>query len=479
MENEKFENLKNTPERVCAPEFSWAASPEIKEAAMRLWKTVFGDSDEYIRLILNSYFRPGRSLFAAAPGSSRAAESLGSFLMTIPYDFSLSVESRLMLEALNKALWRFPAGDESAGVLNAFKSKLLDGGGGKFLFPLRGLYLCGLSTRIDLRGRGTVSRMIEEALLRARQEQFDFCFLLPASDSLREFYSRRGFVSMGGLSAAVENSIHSIELTDYFSEKAGFENLLKNLNYSVPCDDILFLCINTAKCISLLEKFLKKVENDAGSNECLNTSVSGFNLSELNSFADESGGEVWPNVELFRNLVLNAYSLFVESEISARNSLSIRHSLKDFIVVLIENAISGGRVFVSFKLKKAGHDSAPSSDSLFEPFALLFSCTGSVDESRLKLFVCSPSASLDALKAALKSRLTTDFALSFRDYAMARPCVSFENSLFNSLAPLCGDFQSGVSADCHAEKALRALSEELFALLKGSPDFLKVGYLLD
>lgn len=119
---------------------------EILRGLHSLWKENFGDSDEYIELIFSNYFSL-HTLYKV-----RENEIVSS-LVGIPYSFRCASSDK----------------------------------------PLRGLYLCGLSTLPKERGKGLMTELIEEINDKARSAGFDFTFLIPASEGMRRYYGDRGY----------------------------------------------------------------------------------------------------------------------------------------------------------------------------------------------------------------------------------------------------------------------------------------------
>lgn len=118
----------------------------LRKEMEKLWKDTFGDSDEYINLIFDAYFDPERVMYHEAEGYVDAA------LLSVPYAFKTS----------------------SGKTLN-------------------GLYLCGLATRKASRRKGIMTTLLNGINIKAEKEGFDFCFLIPANDGMRQYYKDRGF----------------------------------------------------------------------------------------------------------------------------------------------------------------------------------------------------------------------------------------------------------------------------------------------
>lgn len=117
---------------------------EIKSGIRELWESVFHNSGGFIEEIFNTYFDERYVVYKEISGK------IVSALLGIPYTF----------------------------------------GYGKH--KLRGLYLCKLATEERFRHQGLMSELLEEINERA-SEEFDFTFLIPASDLNADYYRRRGY----------------------------------------------------------------------------------------------------------------------------------------------------------------------------------------------------------------------------------------------------------------------------------------------
>ncbi len=121
-----------------------------KRDMMELWKETFHDSDRYINLVFDTYYRPENAFMV--------------------YDGERLIASLL-------------------GVEYEFKSK--EKGGIKE--NLKGLYLCGLATHPAYRRRGIMGRLIREAEESAKSRGFSITFLIPADDHLRKYYEKKEY----------------------------------------------------------------------------------------------------------------------------------------------------------------------------------------------------------------------------------------------------------------------------------------------
>lgn len=133
-----------------------------------LWRDIFHDSDDYLRLVINDRL-PLR-------WSKRAYDAgvLTSMVVGIPYEFGRVASGCVGCEG-------GPAGEGDDRPVR------------------RGLYVCGVATRPEWRGRGEVRRLMAEQEADAREAGFDFLFLIPANDRLREYYRQYGYEDMAGM----------------------------------------------------------------------------------------------------------------------------------------------------------------------------------------------------------------------------------------------------------------------------------------
>ena len=112
-----------------------------KEECRRLWKEVFGDSDEFIASFINLFYNEENMLCIEQDGK------MLSMLHIIPFE------------------------------LNGSKVA----------------YIYAVATDADARGQGYASKLIRQAIEKTQAEGYKAIFTLPADDMLREFYSKFGF----------------------------------------------------------------------------------------------------------------------------------------------------------------------------------------------------------------------------------------------------------------------------------------------
>lgn len=121
-----------------------------KRDMMELWKLTFHDSDDYIKLVFDTYFSLDNSF--------------------------VRYEDNRLISALLGVSYKFQAYDKK----NNKKE-------------IKGFYLCGLATHPDWRRKGIMSQLMEEAEKSAKTRGYDITFLIPADDHLREYYRQKGY----------------------------------------------------------------------------------------------------------------------------------------------------------------------------------------------------------------------------------------------------------------------------------------------
>lgn len=119
----------------------------VRKEMMRLWKENFHDSDEYINLVFDTYLSPEMVEYEERDGK------IVSALLAVPYSF------------------------------------------GNARHSIRGLYLCGLSTDENYRGKGIMGAVLERFINRIDRSKFAFAFLILADNGLQKYYHDRGFVN--------------------------------------------------------------------------------------------------------------------------------------------------------------------------------------------------------------------------------------------------------------------------------------------
>ncbi len=127
-------------------------SDKERKDMMELWKETFHDSNPYIQLVFDTYYRP-ENAFTVYDGERLIASLLG-----VEYEFQRK---------------------DNEGRKESFK----------------GFYLCGLATHPAYRRRGIMGELMKQAEESAKRRGFAIAFLIPADDHLRRYYERKGYTS--------------------------------------------------------------------------------------------------------------------------------------------------------------------------------------------------------------------------------------------------------------------------------------------
>lgn len=219
---------------------------DLKNKMIKLWEDTFHDSHAYVSLIFDNYFDPDLVEYYEEDGK------LVSALLGIPYEF----------------------------------------GNGKA--KMKALYLCGLATVSEYRHRGIMNALLEEINRKAAEKGFVFTFLIPANDSLINYYYSRKY----------ETAIYRIE--DCYTELHDFvRNYMSNIDKS---DERIYVLKS-----KLFESISTKILNEN-------------------------------DTDYLRKIVDFIYN----SENGICTYASLLHSKKDIEIIVKENALSGGKIFVSY-----------------------------------------------------------------------------------------------------------------------------------
>ena len=125
--------------------FTTACTEDIVELK-QLWKDVFSDSDGYVDLFFKYKMKPEYTFIAKENNEIAGAV--------------YSVCSPIVLN--------------TGEVISA-------------------LYMCGICTKPEYRGKKIASTLIENCFEFAEKQNIDLCYLIPANSGLFEFYERLGF----------------------------------------------------------------------------------------------------------------------------------------------------------------------------------------------------------------------------------------------------------------------------------------------
>lgn len=220
---------------------------DLKAKMTKLWKDTFHDSDEYISLVFSNYFDPQFVEYEEVDGEVVAG------LIGVPYDFG-NAENRI-----------------------------------------RGLYLCGLSTKPQFRSRGIMTGLLNRINEKAAKSKFAFTFLIPSDEGLRKYYHDRDYVN--AFYRVIDNytSLHDFDLEydSILAEQKGKVAALKKRYFdTLQCGHIDSSNLEDKQLIDAVKQLICNIEN-----------------SQLD--------------------------------------LQILHSEKDIEILIRENAIGGGKIYYS------------------------------------------------------------------------------------------------------------------------------------
>lgn len=283
-----------------------------KDSIRELWKQTFHDTDKYLDLIFNHCFYP--NLCAVWIEDNELLASL----VGIPYELS----GRLISQSYD------------------FRKELLEGN-------KRVVYICGLTTRHDVRGRGIMSKLLDEIAYRYRNMGYQGIILIPADKKLRDFYKKRGFMNL-------------FARRRFILSECADNNSLSN----VYCNYETVICKITGRT-SDLELYMTEYRYCRENKRFIE--LKKINLSE-------------ERIDLYAKNIYKMLSFY-------ENNLpfpSLFHTFCDVRIIIKENIISGGDIFFIYNDKK-------SYDSLIfvsktENTIVIPMCIGKSAESIIKLF---------------------------------------------------------------------------------------------
>lgn len=87
-------------------------------------------------------------------------------------------------------------------------------------------YLYGIATRKDLRGQGLCKALMEDTHRYLKEQGYAGCVLVPAQESLRQYYRRFGYADFGGIremtvSATTPVPVRSVDTEEYAALRQG------------------------------------------------------------------------------------------------------------------------------------------------------------------------------------------------------------------------------------------------------------------
>ena len=307
----------------------------LRKQMMKLWKDTFHDSYDYISLVFDTYFTPDFVAYREKNGNVISA------MLAVPYTFAFSDDF------VDK-----DCGDPMITYKNRFpKYKNLTNSD----VPrsesnlVKGLYLCGLMTSPSHRGAGIMGELIEEMNLRAMRMGFAFTFLIPSSDELRRYYVKHGYFN------ASFRRVNRYMLDCNPTTVCIYNNdCEKSLLLNLENHEIDHSLIKDTDCIYDLFVGLDMCKNIYS---CLNNHEI-ITLSNLCECIYEIIREISKDICVKHNIsYIDIFKIIIEriSEIfhylEMKNNdyicgLNLRHSIKDWEAVLIDNSIDNGDVYI-------------------------------------------------------------------------------------------------------------------------------------
>ena len=308
----------------------------LKKDMKQLWVATFHDREEYVDLVFDTYFRPEYCAW------KYEGDRLVATLLGVPYKF-----------------------DSLYGSLS-------------------GLYLCGLATDPDYRGHGVMSQLLEEINSTARQQGFDFTFLIPADEGLRRYYSDRNY------SAAFRNvTLRYASGHSFYKEYVAWVNandkllkmerlrafeLLQAGRLAQPLNQKFDVVMPGEVLYAFRPCNIKNNGvDDYKDNQQINSSefefekISNFDTYFLHKFGAKNDTDFEQRIKNTLSVILpeskmeilsgdntsiltldysDIYTFIYGMECQGRN-LELSHSALDFMRVLQENEMSGGSAFVA------------------------------------------------------------------------------------------------------------------------------------
>lgn len=152
----------------------------------RLWKEVFGDSDEFISSFINDFYNADNMLSIEQDGK------IQSMLHVVPFDYN---------------------GSKVA-------------------------YIYAVATTASERGKGHAGLLIRRAIEKAKNEGYKAVFTLPANDGLVSFYSQFGFK---GRYAVMFETKNNFDFGTGYSEKDHVMMLGLEIGFALPTESKITL----------------------------------------------------------------------------------------------------------------------------------------------------------------------------------------------------------------------------------------------
>ncbi len=385
-----------------------------KNDMMLLWKQTFGDVEEYISLVFNMYFCQENAQYKLRDGK------LVSAMLSVPYRFcsmSLDADNKNISNSNIHNCERLY--EDKCGINNCENSTNIDINNKYFrnIF-IKGLYLCGLSTLPEYRGNGIMSDMIDEINYSASLKDFSFTFLVPANNGLRKYYADRQYVDV------------SYYTEEYYTDSHIFYNYdidILNINMSlvVDSDCVYYNYIDThhgvyndSICIFDLCKYMI-ADALLMINQCIDIYgdyiIGDYRqyfinvVNYIDKYCKYDAKEHVDRLYIINTviLVLCSYEFYLSNTYCV-NKCVIRHSLRDYIAVLEESNISGGKILMLLS------NALENNKYVIKPVGLLFCSNIEESIATVKLLLADSEEFKSALLQKLKSFLPKDTKFTVR-----------------------------------------------------------------
>lgn len=160
------------------------------------------------------------------------------------------------------------------------------------------LYLYALATDKDYRKRGIMTRLLEEAYEYSKKKAFSGCILIPANESLFDFYKSRGYVKISSFRSYIINS-------------SEWNKIIKKINLEV---------VSGSEYGQIIRKILNDNGNIPANDKVTETLVKCYQEYDVKIYRGDSGyviadsGDNEVNV-FYSDIRINEYSEKIEKHV--------------------------------------------------------------------------------------------------------------------------------------------------------------------
>ncbi|MDE6271693.1 MAG: GNAT family N-acetyltransferase [Muribaculaceae bacterium] len=288
----------------------------------KMWRDIFGDSAEYVNMIIDGYFDDTKSVIVAENNQVIASS------LVIPYNFRC-----------------FP---DNISPDNIYKDNIYNNKS-----VICGYYLCGLMTLPERRGCGIMKDVIGRIEANAIRNNVDFTFLIPADGKLRKYYEKLGYKNSSKRGIIKFRNILQNICPENFK-------YIRNINTEDNVSSVVEISNNLSSKFFQLFKSILYSDNDKQSYKEFNDIVSRILKSEIENTFDNRGyvyiqhstGQ-WRDI-LADHLRDNGSILLGENTlilITENNNIFPIFGTPENIWSIIKNIVSG-----AFRSKDSGSD---------------------------------------------------------------------------------------------------------------------------